>query len=85
MEAIESSSMIQSRPDSHQVALEGGMLNIHGLMIGTLGGAAFGFMISLWNRKQACEGTVCRLNGDAKVATVSYAIIGAFLGATFNA
>ncbi|MHB8422637.1 MAG: hypothetical protein ACYC9S_08190 [Leptospirales bacterium] len=59
-------------------------MNVSGLMIGAFGGAVFGFLVSLWNRKQACEGTVCRLNGDAKVATISYGLIGAVLGATFN-
>ncbi len=54
------------------------------MLLGALGGAVFGFLISLWNRRQVCEGRVCRLNGDPKVATLSYGLIGAVLGATFN-
>lgn len=59
-------------------------MNIRAMIMGALGGAVFGLLISFWNRKQACDGTVCRLNGDPKVATLSYGLIGAFLGATFN-
>lgn len=59
-------------------------MNVGDMLLGALGGAVFGFLISLWNRRQVCEGRVCRLNGDPKVATLSYGLIGAVLGATFN-
>ena len=59
-------------------------MNIRAMIMGALGGAVFGLLISAWNRKQACDGTVCRLNGDPKVATLSYGLIGAFFRAPGN-
>jgi hypothetical protein len=54
------------------------------LLLGALGGALFGLLISRVNRKGFCSGTVCRMNGDPKVSIPWYALIGAFLGATFR-
>ncbi|MCL4461728.1 MAG: hypothetical protein M1297_08490 [Nitrospirae bacterium] len=55
-------------------------VHLQAILAGGGFGAVFGFLLSAWNRRQAACGRVCRLNGDTRVATVAYAIIGAFLG-----
>ncbi len=59
-------------------------VHLQAVFSGAVVGAAFGFLLSAWNRHQAACGEVCRLNGDSRVATVAYALIGAFLGGTFE-
>ncbi|BAM07236.1 hypothetical protein LFE_1554 [Leptospirillum ferrooxidans C2-3] len=54
------------------------------LFLGAIGGAIFGLFLSRVNRKGFCSGVVCRMNGDPKVSIPWYAMIGAFLGATFR-
>lgn len=55
------------------------------MLVGAAGGLIFGFLVSVWNRKAACSGTVCRMNGDPRTAMISYGAIGALLGLTFHA
>jgi hypothetical protein len=54
------------------------------LILGAVGGALFGLLISRINRKGFCSGVVCRMNGDPTISVPWYALIGAFLGATFR-
>ena len=59
-------------------------VHFQAIFAGAAVGAAFGFFLSVWNRRQAACGEVCRLNGDPRIATLAYALIGAFLGGTFE-
>ncbi len=54
------------------------------LFLGAVGGAVFGLLLSRINRKGFCAGVVCRMNGDPMISIPWYALIGAFLGATFR-
>ena len=70
----------------YRLPIGGGPVYIHfqAVFAGAGFGAVFGFLLSVWNRRRAACGEICRLNGDPRVATVAYAMIGAFLGGTFE-
>lgn len=60
-------------------------MDIPAMVAGGVGGAFFGLAISTWRTRPGCTATSCRINGNRRLATLCYGVIGASLGLTLHA
>lgn len=63
----------------------GGRMDYKAMVVGGLGGAAFGYLVSSFLTRNGCGAVACRINRSPRVATLYYAFIGASLGLTLHA
>ena len=59
-------------------------MDLKAMALGGIGGAVFGFAISRFLTREGCGTPVCHINGNPRLATVYYAVIGAGLGLTLH-
>ena len=64
---------------------DGLIMNFTAMILGGVGGAMFGFLISTYLTRDGCGTVACRINRNPKVATIYYGVIGASLGLTLHA